>query len=88
MLGYSPDIRQHPGLHFLRRGVPIVIGSDDPGTMGYDNITTDWYEIFMAWGLDLADLKTIAINSLNYSGMSPTEKLDAILNKWTPMWNK
>ena len=88
MLGYTPDIRNHPALHYFRSGIPIVFGADDPGTFGYDNITVDWYDVFMAWGLDLADLKTLAINSLNYSAMSVAQKQVAIEQKWQPMWNR
>jgi len=88
LLGFTPDIRNHPGLHNFRYGIPIVLGSDDAGTFGYDNITVDWYEAFMSWGLELRDLRTFAVNSLNYSGLSEANKTDAIQNKWKPMWDK
>jgi len=65
-----------------------MLGSDDAGTFGYDNYTVDWYEVFMSWGLDLRDLRTFALNSLNYSGLSEKDKKDAIENKWKPMWDK
>ena len=42
--------------------------------MGYDSFTVDWYEVFMAWGLDLAELKQLAINSLKYSSMTEEDK--------------
>ena len=44
------------------------------GTFGYDDFTIDWYEVFMAWGLDLAELKQLAINSILFSSMSEEEK--------------
>jgi adenosine deaminase CECR1 len=85
ILGYVPDLRNHPAVNFLRSGNVIVLGADDPGTFGYDNFTVDWYQAYMAWGLDLADLKTLAYNSLMYSGLTSDEKTDAV-NKWKLQW--
>ena len=88
ILGYMADLRNHPALSYFRRGIPIVLGADDPGTFGVDYFTLDWYQAYVGWGLDLADLKKLAINSLNYSSMSAPEKDDAINNKWLPKWNE
>ena len=88
ILGYSADIRNHPGQHFYKMGIPIVINPDDPSFFGYDEVTVDWYEAYMAWGLNLGDLKHLAINSLNHSGMTQSEKVQAIEDKWRPMWDK
>ena len=87
ILAFSPDLRNHAGQFYYRSGIPIVLSPDDPGTFGYDNLTVDWYQAFMGWGLNLGDLKQLALNSLNYSGMTDLEKQDAIHNKWTPMWD-
>ena len=43
------------------------------GTFGYDSFTVDWYEVFMAWGLVLPELKQLAMNSLRYSSLSDEE---------------
>jgi adenosine deaminase CECR1 len=88
ILGYIPDLRQHPALIYYRSGIPIVLGADDPGTMGYDDFTVDWYQVYSAWGLDLSDLKTLALNSLSYSSMSPADKTIAIEQKWLPLWTQ
>lgn len=29
-LGYLSDLRQHPIIEYIKRGVPVVIASDDP----------------------------------------------------------
>jgi adenosine deaminase CECR1 len=86
ILGYVPDLRNHPAVNFLRSGNAVVLGADDPGTFGYDNFTVDWHQAYMAWGLDLADLKTLAYNSLMYSGLTSDEKTVA-LDKWKVQWD-
>ena len=87
ILGYIPDLRNHPGINYYRSGVPVVLGSDDPGSFGIDSFTVDWYEVYMAWGVDLADLKQLAINSLNYSSLTGDEKTTAINVKWQRKWD-
>jgi len=88
MLGYVPDLRQHPALNYYRSGIPLILGADDPGTMGYDDFTVDWYEVYNAWGLDLSDLKKLAENSLRYSTMQEADKKTAVESKWRPLWDK
>ncbi len=59
-----PDLRNHPAVTFYKSGVPIVIAGDDPGGFGYNDLTVDYYLIYMAWGLNLYDLREIANNSI------------------------
>ncbi|XP_052765532.1 adenosine deaminase AGSA-like isoform X1 [Mya arenaria] len=86
LLGYVPDQRHHPAITFIRSGIPVVLGADDPGTMGYNEFTVDWYEAFMAWGLNLKDLKQLANNSFTYSSMDDGEKINAF-QKWQIAWD-
>ena len=88
ILGYYPDLRNHPGISLFRSGGDIVLGSDDAGVFGVDDFTVDWYEVFMAWGLDLADLKQLALLSLKHSSMSEEERHEAIQTKWKPSWEQ
>ena len=88
ILGFFPDARVHPAVNYIRSGVPVVLGSDDPGTFGYNSFTVDWYYAFLSWGLDLADLKLLARNSLQYSSMTPNEVRYAISEKWHPLWER
>jgi hypothetical protein len=37
--------------------MPVVLGADDPATLGYNEFTLDWYEAFMAWGLYLGEFE-------------------------------
>ena len=88
ILGYMVDLRNHPALSYFRQGVPVVLGSDNAADFGLDFFTLDWYQAYMGWGLDLADLKQLALNSLRYSSMTETQKDDAINNKWLPRWKQ
>ena len=88
ILGYMADLRNHPALSYFRQGIPVVLGADDPGTFGLDYFTLDWYQAYMGWGLDLADLRKLALNSLQYSSMTEAQKQEAINNKWLPKWNE
>lgn len=86
-LGYVADLRNHPGIVFHRSGIPIVLAGDDPGSFGYNQLTIDFYLATMAWGLDLADLKQLAWNSIQYSSLPQTIKQKGF-EKWTNEWDK
>lgn len=86
ILGYVPDLRNHPGINYYKSGIPIVIAGDDPGSFGYNQLTVDYYMIYLAWGLDLYDLKQIANNSIRYSLM-PEEKRSQGYEKFNLEWN-
>ena len=87
LLGLQADLRNHPAQTYLRYGIPVVLGSDDPGSFGYDYVTVDWYMAYFGWGLDLADLKLLAQNALQYSAMTSEEKQSA-MGKFESLWNK
>ena len=86
MLGYVPDQRHHPAITYIRYGIPVVLGADDPATFGYDEFTVDWYEAVMGWDLSLADMRHLAMNSLQYSSLLDTEK-PAAITKWQNSYN-
>ena len=81
-------MRNHFGQYFYREGIPVVLAPDDPGSFGYDGVTVDWYAAYISWGLNVGDLKQLALNSLNYSAMNDSEKNNAINNYWRPSWNE
>ncbi len=85
VLGYVPDLRTHPALFWLRDGVPVTLNPDDPGMM-QATLSHDFYAVFMAWDLDLADLKQLALNSLRYSSLNADEQAQAIA-AWTVRWH-
>ncbi len=59
VLGYTLDLRCHPVRGFLHQGIPVSINPDDPGFFDAEGVTLDYVYAFMAWELDLADLKKL-----------------------------
>lgn len=83
------DLRNHPASMFLELNVPMVINSDDPSVWGLTGLSYDYYEVFMGFGGNVLDLKTIkqlAINSIYFSALTVEEK-QAGLNLWNAKWN-
>lgn len=52
----------------------MSISPDDPGFFDYEGVTLDYVYAFLAWELDLADLKKLCLNSLEFSSISAEEK--------------
>ncbi len=86
LLRYVSDLRMHPAAGYLRRGVPCVLSNDDPGIFGNDGLSYDFWVATLAWELDLRALKQLALNSLQYSGMTDGEKRTA-LGVWQQQWD-
>jgi adenosine deaminase CECR1 len=84
VLGYVPDLRSHPAVAYINAGIPVVLAPDDPGLTRHQ-LSYDYYEAFMAWELDLRELKQLAISSLLHSAMSAPEKQRA-LAAWQTRW--
>jgi adenosine deaminase CECR1 len=84
ILGYVADLRAHPAVAYINAGIPVVLSPDDPGMMRH-TFSYDFYEAFMAWDLDLRELKQLALNSLLHSAMDPDEKRRA-LEVWRKRW--
>eukprot|EP00013_Stygamoeba_regulata_P028465 CAMPEP_0177661594 /NCGR_PEP_ID=MMETSP0447-20121125/18786_1 /TAXON_ID=0 /ORGANISM="Stygamoeba regulata, Strain BSH-02190019" /LENGTH=510 /DNA_ID=CAMNT_0019166995 /DNA_START=35 /DNA_END=1564 /DNA_ORIENTATION=+ len=68
------DLRNHPAVNFLHLDIPMVISTDDAGLMTYNLLSYDFYEAYMAFGLDIAGLKKLIFNSIHYSGLFSFEK--------------
>jgi len=87
VLRYVSDLRIHPANGYLNRGLPCVLSNDDPGILGNDGLSYDFWEAMVAWRLDLRGLKQLAQNSLVHSGMTESEK-EAALANWQVAWNR
>jgi len=69
LLGFIDDIRNHPGLIYLRKGHRISINPDDPAIFGYDSVNYDWYMISIMWEITLNDIYKMCRYSLEDSGL-------------------
>jgi len=87
VLGYIRDLRLNPGSTYLTRGVACTISSDDPLIYDYQGLSYDFWEIFLAWELDLRALKGLALNSLKYSALEGEEKKQA-MKHFNSEWNE
>ncbi|XP_046964339.1 adenosine deaminase 2-like [Vanessa cardui] len=88
VLSLVSDVRNHPLASYLAFGMPVVLSSDDPGAWGADPLSHDFYISFVGIASKRADLrmlKQLVINSIKYSTLDPSEKLDAfkiIFKQW------
>jgi adenosine deaminase len=44
--------------------------------MGYEGVTLDYVYAYLAWDLDIADLKKLCLNSIQYASLTEEEKAD------------
>ena len=42
--------------------------------MGYEGVTLDYTYAFLSWDLDIADLKKLCLNSIQYGTLTEQEK--------------
>ena len=87
MLGFVRDFRLHPAVEYMRRGIPIVLGSDDPTLFGNDGLSYDFFVAAVFWNLSLGDIKQLCLNSIQYSALSDAEKT-VLLNQWITKWDQ
>lgn len=87
VLNYVSDLRNHPATAMLAAGVPITLSPDDPAPLGYPSVTYDWWLAFVAWELDLAGLKQLALNSIIHSALLPPQRAQ-LTALWQREWDK
>ena len=78
-------IRDSPASTYLRRGVNCVISSDDPLIFDYHGLSYDFWSVALAWELDLAALKKLTRNSIEYAALTGVEKAKA-MEVWEQRW--
>ena len=83
------DYRNHPCAHFFSDNYPVVISSDDPSFWKATPLSHDFYIAFLGIASAHADirlLKKLATNSIEYSALNASQKVDA-MNAWQLKWN-
>ena len=73
-LRYVPDLRRHPAKGWLRRGIRVVLGSDDPAIFGSTGLTDDISVAYLSWGIGLPTLKRMALRSITASSLPRDRK--------------
>ena len=73
-LRYVPDLRRHPAKGWLRRGMRVVLGSDDPAIFGSTGLTDDLSVAYLSWGIGLRTLKRMALRSITASSLPQDRK--------------
>lgn len=95
MLRYTSDLRLHPANALLHKGVQCVLANDDPQILGNTGLTYDFISAFLAWDLDLWQIKQLIVNSIVYSAI-PRKKdfsgncyddIITALNRFNVLWH-
>ncbi len=85
-LRYVSDLRTHPAVEYLKRGVPVVLSSDDPSFFEHTVLTDDFFAAAVCWDLGLAEIKQLCMNSITYSTADDVTKAEMMTN-WETMWD-
>ncbi|MBS0266097.1 MAG: hypothetical protein JSS02_29465, partial [Planctomycetes bacterium] len=86
ILGNTAEISHHPARAWFRDGVRISVNPDDPGIMGCD-LALDWYLAFVAWQLNLTELKRLILNGLEGCSLPPDQQ-QAVIEVWNRRWRE
>jgi len=87
LLCYCHDLRTHPIRSLLSRGVAVSISPDDPGFFDSPGVTLDYVVAYIAWNLDLSDLKQLCLNSLKHAAI-PEEDKEKVRQYFDYSWIK
>eukprot|EP01060_Flectonema_neradi_P004836 TRINITY_DN13180_c1_g1_i1.p1 TRINITY_DN13180_c1_g1~~TRINITY_DN13180_c1_g1_i1.p1 ORF type:complete len:505 (+),score=68.84 TRINITY_DN13180_c1_g1_i1:61-1575(+) len=86
-LEYVLDVRDHPAASLLSSGNPIVLSNDDPAILDTcSSLAFDWSMAVLSWDIDLASIKTLIFNSIQYSSTTQLEK-QSLLSNWQVLWH-
>jgi len=58
--------------------------------MGYEGVTLDYLYAFLAWNLDIADLKKLCLNTIEFASITSDEKVELTTffnHKWNVFLN-
>ena len=86
-LGYCRDFSKHPAAEYMKRGIPIVICSDDAAYQAYSVLTGDYLAVTVGWDLTLEQVRGLCRNSIEYAFLGPARK-KALMNWWENAWEQ
>lgn len=85
VLGYTRDLRTHPARGLIAQGVKVSLSPDDQGFWDAKGVTLDYLMAYIAWDLDLTDLKQLVFNSLEFASIDEDHRKEVqafAINKW------
>lgn len=85
-LNYIRDLRSHPAAEYLKRGVTVALCSDDPVYQEHEQLTDDFFAAICAWGLGIAEIKQLCVNSILYSELDEKNK-SRLIKHWKKAWD-
>jgi len=86
ILMYCSDIRGHPAFNYFNEGLLMTISPDDPAIYGYGGVSYDWYEVLLAWSIDIPGLKQLATNSYVSGSFFSQQEREAAFAAWEVKW--
>lgn len=75
VLGYTHDLRCHPTRGLLQQGVKVSLSSDDHGFWDSKGVTFDYLMAYIAWDLNLSDLRQLISNSIEFASICEADKI-------------
>jgi adenosine deaminase CECR1 len=66
VLEYTPNLKQHPLIEYLRFGIPVCLNTDDQGSWD-SNLTDEYFEAVRAFGLTWDEIVTMGRASIDLS---------------------
>lgn len=73
LLGYTPDLKKHPFIEYLRFGIPVCLNTDDQGSWD-SSLTDEYFEAIRAFNLTWEEVVSLGRNSLVHSFAEPPLK--------------
>ena len=77
LLGYVPDLDNHPFPIYLRQGIPVCLNTDDRG-MWHSNMTDEYYVAVSRYNLSWKELISLGENSLVHSFLDEEDKMQLV----------
>jgi adenosine deaminase CECR1 len=74
LLGYTPDLRMHPFIEYLRFGIPICLNTDDQGSWD-SSLTDEYFEAVRAFNLTWEEVVSLGRSSIEHSFAEPPLKM-------------
>ncbi|MCR5830332.1 MAG: hypothetical protein K6F93_08320 [Lachnospiraceae bacterium] len=74
ILDYTADLRLHPAIGYINAGLPVAIGSDDPGYQEHSTLTDDFFAIVLCWNFGIAEIKKLILTAVEHAVLTDAGK--------------